>query len=84
MSIGTATGPPRQGSKRPEGQEKIEGESVALWCSLTTRSAYERRMHAKGKDKGRLSREAEDEILFLPLAEVERGKVEETYMEEEE
>lgn len=41
-------------------------------------------MHAKGKDKGRLSREAEDEILFLPLAEVKWGKVEGTYMEEEE
>lgn len=41
-------------------------------------------MHAKGKDKGRLSREEEDEIFCLLLVEVEQGKVEGADVEEEE
>lgn len=36
-------------------------------------------MHAKGKEKGSLSREEEDELV-----EVEQQKVEEAYVEEEE
>ena len=41
-------------------------------------------MHAKGKDKGRLSREQEDGFLLLPLVGVVQGKAEEAYGEEEE
>jgi len=79
MFIGTATGPPRQGNKRPERQDKTGGESAAFWCLLTTPSAWERQMsslHAKGKDKGRLSREQEDGFLLLPLAVVVQWKAE--------
>lgn len=41
-------------------------------------------MHVKGKDQGGLSREEEDEIFFLSFVEVEQGKVERAYVDEEE